>query len=102
MRSRSSQNFLTQTMTFYWTFIDTLVKNIATISAIFVGVTQFLIRSFNENNGREKVRVATLQFLKFVDTLIEFGKAQLSPADVVEQPQVVSAIVTKTKKRIAA
>lgn len=85
-------------MTFYWTFVDTLVKNIATISAIVVGVVQFLIRSFNENNGREKVRVATLQFLKFVDTLIEFGKAQLSPADVVEQP----ATVTKTRKRRSA
>lgn len=85
-------------MTFYWTFVDTLVKNVATISAIVVGVVQFFIRSFNENNGREKVRVATLQFLKFVDTLIEFGKAQLSPADVVEQP----ATVTKNKKRTAS
>ena len=85
-------------MTFYWTFVDTLVKNIATISAVVVGVVQFFIRSFNENNGREKVRVATLQFLKFVDTLIEFGKAQLSPADVVEQP----ATVTKNKKRTAS
>jgi len=85
-------------MTFYWTFVDTLVKNIATISAVVVGVVQFFIRSFNENNGSEKVRVATLQFLKFVDTLIEFGKAQLSPADVVEQP----ATVTKTSKRRSA
>jgi hypothetical protein len=89
-------------MTFYWTFVDTLVKNVATISAIVVGVSQFLIRSFNENNGREKVRAATLQFLKFVDTLIEFGKAQLSPAEVVEQPQVVPATVTKTRKRRSA
>jgi hypothetical protein len=85
-------------MTFYWTFVDTLVKNIATIAAIVVGVVQFFIRSFNENDGREKVRVATLQFLKFVDTLIEFGKAQLSPVDVVEQP----AAVTKTRKRVTA
>ena len=85
-------------MTFYWTFVDTLVKNVATIAAIVVGVVQFFIRSFNENNGREKVRIATLQFLKFVDTLIEFGKAQLSPAVVVEQP----ATVTKTKKRTAS
>lgn len=89
-------------MTFYWKFVDTLVHNIATISAIVVGVIQFFIRSFNENNGREKVRVATLQFLKFVDTLIEFGKAQLSPAEVVEQPQVVPATVTKTRKRRSA
>ena len=85
-------------MTFYWTFVDTLVKNVATIAAIVVGVVQFFIRSFNENNGREKVRIATLQFLKFVDTLIEFGKAQLAPAVVVEQP----ATVTKTNKRTAS
>ena len=89
-------------MTFYWKFVDTLIKNIATISAVVVGVVQFLIRSFNENNGREKVRAATLQFLKFVDTLIEFGKAQLSPVEVVEQPQIVPATVTKTRKRRAA
>lgn len=89
-------------MTFYWKFVDTLVHNIATISAIVVGVIQFLIRSFNENNGSEKVRVATLQVLKFVDTLIEFGKAQLSPADVVEQPQIVPTNVTKIRKRRSA
>ncbi len=89
-------------MTFYWKFVDTLVRNIATISAIVVGVIQFLIRAFNENNGREKVRVATLQVLKFVGTLIEFGKAQLSPADVVEQPQIVPTNVTKIRKRRSA
>jgi hypothetical protein len=89
-------------MTFFWKFVDTFVKNIATISAIVVGVSLFMIRAFNENDGREKVRVATLQFLKFVDTLIEFGKEQLSSADVVEQPQVVTATVTKTRKRVAA
>jgi hypothetical protein len=89
-------------MTFYWKFVDTLVHNIATISAIVVGVIQFFIRSFNENNGREKVRVATLQLLKFVDTMIEFGKTQLSPAEVVEQPQVVPATVTKIRKRRSA
>ncbi len=89
-------------MSFYWKFFDTLIHNIATISAIVVGVVQFFIRSFNENNGREKVRVATLQFLKFVDTLIEFGKTQLSPAEVVEQPQVVAATVTKIRKRRSA
>lgn len=89
-------------MTFYWTFVDTLVKNVATIAAVVVGVVQFLIRSFNENNGSEKVRAATLQFLKFVDTLVELGKVQLSPADVVEQPKVVPATVTKTSKRRAS
>jgi hypothetical protein len=89
-------------MTFYWKFVDTLVRNIATIAAVVVGVSQFFIRSFNENNGSEKVRSATLQFLKFVDMLIEFSKAQLSPAVVVDQPQVVPATVTKTRKRRSA
>jgi membrane-associated PAP2 superfamily phosphatase len=89
-------------MTFYWKFVDTLVHNIATISAIVVGVIQFFIRSFNENNGREKVRAATLQFMKFVDTLIEFGKAQLSPVEVVEQPQSARATVAKIRKRRSA
>jgi hypothetical protein len=89
-------------MTFYWKFVDTFIHNIATISAIVVGVIQFFIRSFNENNGREKVRAATLQFLKFVDTLIEFGKAQLSPVEVVEQPQSARATVAKIRKRHSA
>jgi hypothetical protein len=89
-------------MTFYWKFVDTLVKNIATISAVVVGVSLFLIRAFNENNGSEKVRTVTLQFLKFVDTLIEFAKVQLSPAEVTEQPQVVPVTAAKTRKRTAA
>ena len=57
------------TNTFYWTFIDTLIHNVATIAAIVVAVCQFLIRSYNENNGNEKVRKATVTVLRFVNTL---------------------------------
>ena len=55
--------------TFYWTFIDTLVHNVATIAAIVVGMCQFLIRAWNENNGNEKARKATIRILFFVNTL---------------------------------
>jgi hypothetical protein len=75
-------------MTFYWKFVDTLVYNVATICAIIVGVTQFAIRAFNENNGKEKVRNLTIEVLNKIDTAIEFGKSNLETAPVK---------VTKTK-----
>jgi hypothetical protein len=56
---------------FYWTFIDTLVYNIATIAAVVVGITQFAIRAFNENNGAQKVRKVTQTVLQFVDTSVD-------------------------------
>ena len=59
------------TNTFYWTFIDTLIVNVATIAAIVVGLCQFLIRSYNENNGNEKVRKVIQTVLRFIDTLIQ-------------------------------
>jgi len=62
------------TNTFYWTFIDTLIVNVATIAAIVVGLCQFLIRSYNENNGNEKVRKVMQTVLRFVDTLIQHSK----------------------------
>ena len=37
-------------------FYQTLVLNVATIAAIVVGLYQFAVRAFNENNGAEKVR----------------------------------------------
>ena len=67
-------------MTFYWKFVDTLVYNVATICAIIVGVTQFAIRAFNENNGKEKVRNLTIEVLNKIDTAIEFGKSNLETA----------------------
>lgn len=57
------------TETFYWNLIDTLVYNIATIAAIVVGVCQFLIRAWTENNCSAKVRRFLIQTLRFVNTL---------------------------------
>lgn len=55
--------------TFYWSFIDILVYNIATIAAIVVGLSQFLIRAWNENNCNAKVRQFLIQTLRFVNAL---------------------------------
>lgn len=71
-------------------FYQTLVFNVATISAIVVGVIQFAVRSFNENNGKEKVRNFTLKVLNFVDNIIETSQTKL---------ETVPAKVTKTGKR---
>lgn len=57
------------TNTFYWSFIDTLIYNIATISAIVVGLYQFAVRAWTENNGNEKARKFLIQTLRFVNTL---------------------------------
>jgi hypothetical protein len=85
-------------MTFYWKFVDTLVKNIATIAAIFVGVSQFLIRAFNENDGVNKVRKFINQTLFLVNrstaTMYELVNANALPIQEVK--------VTKTSKRKAA
>jgi hypothetical protein len=53
--------------TFYWTFIDTLIYNIATLAAIVVGVSQFLIRAWNENNCSAKVRQFLIQTLRLIN-----------------------------------
>lgn len=55
---------------YYQNFYKTLVLNIATISAIIVGVVSFGVRSFNENNGSDKVRNMTLTVLEFIDKII--------------------------------
>jgi hypothetical protein len=82
-------------MTFYWTFVDTLVKNVATISAIVVGISQFLIRAFNENDGANKVRKFINQTLFLVNsstsTVYELVNANALPIEDVK--------VTKTNKR---
>lgn len=56
---------------FYWTFIDTLILNVATIAAIIVGIVQFAVRSFKENNGPEKTRKVMQTVLVFINTLID-------------------------------
>jgi hypothetical protein len=76
-------------MTFYWKFVDTLAYNVATIAAIVVGVVQFFIRAFNENNGAEKVRNFALQSLKFIDNLIELGQSKLEVQEVAQPTKVV-------------
>lgn len=56
---------------FYWTFIDTLIINVATIAAIIVGIVQFAVRSFKENNGPEKTRKVMQTVLVFINTLTD-------------------------------
>lgn len=68
---------------FYWTFVDTLIINVATIAAIVVGVCQFLIRAFNENNGPEKVRKVMQTVLRYVATFTVYATAAVAdPAPV--------------------
>jgi hypothetical protein len=55
-------------MTFYRKFFDTLVYNVATICGFVVAVSQFLIRSFNENDGGNKVRKFINQTLLVVNS----------------------------------
>jgi F0F1-type ATP synthase membrane subunit a len=79
--------------TFYWTFIDTLVFNVATIAAIVVGTVQFLIRSFKENNGPEKTRKVMQTVLAFVDSIVEHGKVYFA------DPVPVAKVAQKRTKR---
>lgn len=51
-------------------FYQTLVLNVATIAAIVVGLYQFAVRAFNENNGPQKTRKVMQTVLQFVDTII--------------------------------
>ena len=83
------------TNTFYWTFIDTLILNIATIAAIVVAACQFLIRAWNENNGNEKARKVMQTVLAFVDKIVQYGKVYV--ADPVTVP--VQQGSTKRAKR---
>lgn len=80
------------TEAFYWSFIDTLILNVATIAAIVVGIAQFAIRAYKENNGNEKVRKVMQTVLAFVDTLVEYGKVVFS------DPVPVAQVATKRTK----
>lgn len=76
-------------------FTQTLILNVATIAAIVVGIFQFSVRAYKENNGEEKVRKVIQTVLNFVDTLVEHGKAYFAdPA-----PVTVAKVPTKTTKR---
>lgn len=78
--------------TFTQTFVQTLIFNVATIAAVVVGVVQFAVRAYNENNGNEKVREFTLTVLQFVDSLISKFQTQLTV-----EPEPV--VVRKSRKR---
>jgi hypothetical protein len=75
------------TNSFYWTFIDTLIYNVATIAAIVIGVCQFLIRAWNDNNGTQKTRKVIQTVLAFIDTLIERSKVYLAEPTTVPVQQ---------------
>ena len=74
-------------------FIQTLMFNIATITAIVVGTVQFAVRAYKENNGDEKVRKVMQTVLQFVDTIVEQGKV------VFADPVPVAQVSTKRTKR---
>lgn len=77
-------------------FTQTLLFNVATIAAIVVGIVQFAVRAYNENNGNEKVRKVMQTVLNFVDTLVEYGKVYFAePA----APVTVQKVAQKTAKR---
>jgi hypothetical protein len=79
--------------TFYWTFIDTLVYNVATIAAIVVGVSQFLINAYKDNNGSEKIRKVMQTVLAFVDKIVAHGKVYFA------DPVPVAKVAQKRTKR---
>jgi len=69
-------------------FYQTLIFNVATISAIIVGISQFAVRNFNDNNGKEKVRQFILQVVKFMNNVLEVFESKLEVTEV-------SPVVTK-------
>jgi membrane-associated PAP2 superfamily phosphatase len=74
-------------------FTQTLILNVATIAAIVVGIVQFAVRSFNENNGAEKTRKVIQTVLSFVDTIV----SQLQALVATDVPVV--KVAQKTTKR---
>ena len=59
-------------------FYQTLVLNVATIAAIVVGIVQFAVRAYKDNNGPDKTRKIIQTVLRFVDTNVEKLQAQLN------------------------
>jgi hypothetical protein len=75
-------------------FTQTLLFNLATISAIVVGIVQFAVRAYNENNGNEKLRKVMQTVLVFINTNSERLMVQLTePVVTVAKPS------TKLTKR---
>jgi hypothetical protein len=68
-------------------FYQTLILNVATIAAIIVGIVQFAVRAYKENNGNEKVRRFAITVLNFIDNLVNHGLDYLHtvpPAEVAQ------------------
>jgi membrane-associated PAP2 superfamily phosphatase len=74
-------------------FTQTLILNVAAIAAIVVGIVQFAVRSFNENNGAEKTRKVIQTVLSFVDTIVTQLQA------LVDTDVPVVKVAQKTTKR---
>jgi hypothetical protein len=74
-------------------FYQTLILNVATIAAIVVGIVQFAVRAYKENNGTEKTRKVMQTVLQFVDTIV----TQLQV--VVDTDVPVVKVAQKTTKR---
>lgn len=89
-------------MSFYWKFVDTLVYNVATIAGFIVGVSQFLIRAFNENDGANKVRKGVNQTMLFVNK-VSSSAYEKTKVEVVETSKVeVTKPRARSRKRVAA
>ena len=59
-------------------FYQTLIFNVATISAIVVGIIQFAVRSYKENNGTERIRKMIQIVLKFINRIVGDLQYQLN------------------------
>ena len=78
-------------------FYQTLVFNVATICAIVVGLSQFLIRAWNENNCNAKVRKVSQTVLTFINTNTEHLLAQFAEPEATPVP--VRKVAQKRTKR---
>ena len=74
-------------------FYQTLVLNVATIAAIVVGLYQFAVRAFNDNNGAKKTRKVIQTVLQFVNDIAN----QLQSFVDIDVPVV--KLAQKTTKR---
>jgi len=74
-------------------FYQTLILNVATIAAIVVGIVQFAVRAYKENNGTEKTRKVIQTVLVFVDNIVEHGKVYFA------DPVPVAKVAQKHPKR---
>jgi hypothetical protein len=74
-------------------FYQTLVFNVATIAAIVVGLYQFAVRAFNENDGAESIRKVIQTVLQFVDIIVTHLQV------IVDTDVPVVKVAQKTTKR---